>query len=218
MKYILFDLDGTLMNFTQGEKRAFIQTVEKVTGHTPTEEECTLFSDINERLFNSFARGEMKRIEFQERRFKEIAEYMEVLGEPSSFNKVYQETIKLQADLYSDVLPILDYLKGKYKLFIASNGVNRVQQKRLEIAQISSYFDDVFVSEVIGANKPDLAFFTYIFKSIGDKDLNQYVIIGDRLDADVQGGLSAGINAIYLSRDKKEPNSIQSLMELKEIL
>ena len=75
MKYILFDLDGTLMDFNKGEASAFIDTMMHFKAYTPSREEISHFSFLNERLFNQFAKGEMKRIEFQEKRFKEIMEY-----------------------------------------------------------------------------------------------------------------------------------------------
>ena len=218
MEYILFDLDGTLMDFNMGEKKAFIDTIYSFTNKIPTDLECKEFSIINERLFNEFAKGNMKRIEFQQARFKEITDYMNLKADIEKFNEYYVKSLKYQADLYSDVLDILNYLKGKYKLFIASNGMDSVQRKRLEIAGILDYFDGLYISEVIGHNKPDLEFFEYIFKDLNDYDKDKYVIIGDRYDTDIIGGINAKINTILISRDKKEKDSIQSLEELKNIL
>jgi 2-haloacid dehalogenase len=83
MKYILFDLDGTLMDFNKGEASAFIDTMMHFKAYTPSREEISHFSFLNERLFNQFAKGEMKRIEFQEKRFKEIMEYLDMDGDIS---------------------------------------------------------------------------------------------------------------------------------------
>ena len=113
MEYILFDLDGTLMDFNMGEKKAFIDTIYSFTNKIPTDLECKEFSIINERLFNEFAKGNMKRIEFQQARFKEITDYMNLKADIEKFNEYYVKSLKYQADLYSDVLDILNYLKGK---------------------------------------------------------------------------------------------------------
>lgn len=217
MKYILFDLDGTLMDFHLSERKAFISTIESFTGYTPTDEECKLFARINENLFNRFARNEFPRIVFQQKRFEEIYTVLQLRADVVSSNQYFLNTLKYQADLFPDVFPVLEYLSGKYELYIASNGMDIVQRKRLESAGISKYFKDVFVSDVPGVNKPGLVFFEYVFQSIGDKNKDEYVIIGDRLDTDIKGGMDAGIHTIYLSRDKKVEGAISSLDELLKI-
>ena len=104
MKYILFDLDGTLMDFNKGERNAFIKTIAHFNNYVPNEDEIRFFSSTNERLFNEFAEGKIKRIEFQERRFKEITDYMHIKGDISIFNKYYVEELKYQADLFDDCI------------------------------------------------------------------------------------------------------------------
>ena len=63
IKYILFDLDGTLLDFNKGEKKAFIDTINKFMNYIPTDLECKKFSDINEYYFNEFKEGRMERKE-----------------------------------------------------------------------------------------------------------------------------------------------------------
>ena len=218
MKYILFDLDGTLMDFNKGERNAFIKTIAHFNNYIPNEDEIRFFSSTNERLFNEFAEGKMKRIEFQERRFKEITDYMHIKGDISIFNKYYVEELKYQADLFDDCIEVLEYLSKKYKLFIASNGMNEVQLKRLKKAQIYDKFDGIYISEVIGHNKPDKEFFEYIIKDIQDNDIKEYIMIGDRYDTDILGARNLGIDGILISKEKKDCKTIQSLIELKNIL
>lgn len=218
MKYILFDLDGTLMDFNKGERNAFIKTIAHFNNYVPNEDEIRFFSSTNERLFNEFAKGKMKRIEFQESRFKEITDYMHITGDISIFNKYYVEELKYQADLFDDCIEVLEYLSKKYKLFIASNGMNEVQLKRLKKAQIYDRFDGIYISEVIGHNKPDKEFFEYIIKDIKDNDIKEYIMIGDRYDTDILGARNLGIDGILISKEKKDCKTIQSLIELKNIL
>lgn len=218
MKYILFDLDGTLMDFNKGERNAFIKTIAHFNNYVPNEDEIRFFSSTNERLFNEFAKGNMTRIEFQKRRFKEITDYMHIKGDISIFNKYYVEELKYQADLFDDCIEVLDYLSKKYKLFIASNGMNEVQLKRLKKAQIYDKFDGIYISEVIGHNKPDKEFFEYIIKDIQDNDIKEYIMIGDRYDTDILGARNLGIDGILISKEKKDCKTIQSLIELKNIL
>jgi phosphoglycolate phosphatase-like HAD superfamily hydrolase len=70
MKYVLLDLDGTLLDFKASEKKAFINTIYKFKDIIPSDDICLKFSQINEELFNEFAKGNLKRIEFQRLRLK----------------------------------------------------------------------------------------------------------------------------------------------------
>ena len=222
MKYILFDLDGTLLDFNMGEKNSFIKTIKEYTGYIPSDSECKMFSDINEYLFNEYSKGNLKRIEFQEKRFEEIAQKLNLKLDKVMANKFYIEKLRYQAILYPDVLDALDYLFSKYDLYIVSNGMEIVQEERVK--NIKSYFKKRYVSERVGFNKPDKGFFDYVINDIGDNNLDNYIIVGDRLDTDILGGKIAGIKTIYLNRfnndikDIKPDYTVNNLYELKDIL
>ena len=222
MKYILFDLDGTLLDFNSGEKNAFTATIKEFAGYTPKDSECRLFSDINEYLFNEYSSGKLKRIEFQEKRFQEIMEKLNLKFDYSFANKFYIDNLKYQAILFPDVIDTLDYLSKKYELYIASNGMKIVQTERIK--KIAHYFKKSYISEEVGFNKPDKGFFDYILKDINDFNPDEYIIIGDRLDTDILGGKTINIKTMYLNRnntkitDIKPDYEIKSLYEIKDIL
>ena len=220
MKYVLLDLDGTLLDFKASEKKAFINTIYKFKDIIPSDDICLKFSQINEELFNEFAKGNLKRIEFQRLRFKKMTELLNTDIDEVKFNEFYVKNLEVQADLYNDAIILLDYLKNKYKLYVASNGMYKVQINRLKIAKILDYFTDIFISEDIGYNKPDPNFFKAIISKIGDNNLDEYIIIGDRIDADIKGGISFGINAILVNRYniKIEYKNVKNLKDIIGIL
>lgn len=220
MKYVLLDLDGTLLDFKASEKKAFINTIYKFKDIIPSDDICLKFSQINEELFNEFAKGNLKRIEFQRLRFKKMTELLNTDIDEVKFNEFYVKNLEVQAELYNDAIILLDYLKNKYKLYVASNGMYKVQINRLKIAKILDYFTDIFISEDIGYNKPDPNFFKAIISKIGDNNLDEYIIIGDRIDADIKGGISFGINAILVNRDniKTEHKNVKNLKDIIGIL
>ncbi len=220
MKYVLLDLDGTLLDFKASEKKAFINTIYKFKDIIPSDDICLKFSQINEELFNEFAKGNLKRIEFQRLRFKKMTELLNTDIDEVKFNEFYVKNLEVQAELYNDAIILLDYLKNKYKLYVASNGMYKVQINRLKIAKILDYFTDIFISEDIGYNKPDPNFFKAIISKIGDNNLDEYIIIGDRIDADIKGGISFGINAILVNRDniKTKYKNVKNLKDIIGIL
>ena len=220
---VLIDLDGTLLDFNKGERNAILKTIKEYGGYILNDDDIDYFSKINEYYFNEYKIGNMLREEFHYMRFKKMYLYLKIDGDIKEANKYYVNTLKYEAQIYDDVIEALDYLKLRHKLYIASNGMNDVQIKRLEIARIIDYFEKIYVSEKIGFNKPDVNFFNYIFKDLNDYNKNNYIIIGDRLDSDVLGGINSSIKTIYLNRDNidgsiKADFEIKSLKEIKDIL
>ena len=201
IKNVLIDLDGTLLDFNKGERNAFIETINKFAGIIPNDDVCNEFSKINEFYFQEYSKGKMERKEFHYNRFKGIYEYLNIEADIIKSNEYYIESLKYQANIYDDVLDTLKYLSNKYNLFVASNGMTSVQIERLSKAKIDNYFKKVYVSEEIKYNKPDVKFFEYIFNDLNDFNRDDYIIIGDRLDSDIKGGINAGIKTIYLNRD-----------------
>lgn len=223
IKYVLFDLDGTILDFKRGEKTAFTATIEEFTDYRLNNEDILLFSEINERLFNEYASGKMKRIEFQEKRFEEISKKLNINLDYSLANKFFLSTLRYTADMYDDVIPALEYLSKKYTLLIASNGITDIQTKRLDKAGILQLFTKIYASEEIGANKPNIKFFDYIFNDLNDYDKSKYIIIGDRLETDILGGINANIKTVLINRDNVIGDIIPDyeifdLNELKNIL
>lgn len=223
IKNILIDLDGTILNFNAGERKSFIKTIKEFSKYILKEEDILLFSEINERLFNEYASGKMIRIVFQEERFKEIFNALNISADASRANKFFIDKLKYSAELYDDVIDTLLYLNEKYNLYIASNGMMAVQTKRLETAGILHLFNRCYVSEAIGVNKPDIKFFNYIFNDLNNYNKEEFIIIGDRLETDIQGGINANIKTILINRDNVKGNikpnyEIKSLLELKKLL
>ena len=224
MKYILLDLDGTLLDFNSGEKNSFREAVKHYTGYVINDIEAKKFSEINEYYFQEYRKNNMTRDEFHYNRFEEMKNYLNLDFDPKLVDEYYIKTLKYQADIYYDVKEILEYLYGKYELYVVSNGMSEVQMKKLELAKIDKYFKKYYISELVGYNKPDLGFFEYVYHDINDMDKSQYVIIGDRLDSDILGGNNFDIKTIYINRnkfidDKIIPDiMIDSLIELKSIL
>ena len=164
----------------------------------------------------------MERKEFHYNRFKKIFEYLNLDCPIIEANAFYIESLRYQANPFDDVFEFLEYLKDKYRLFIASNGMTSVQIKRLELAGILKYFEKIYVSESIGYNKPEEGFFNYIVKDINDYDKSKYIIIGDRLDSDIEGGRGFNIKTVFLDRSKRHGNvdanyHINDLREIKKI-
>ena len=76
---------------------------------------------------------------------------------------------------------------------IISNGVERVQQGRLQRSGLDQLVDAVFVSEKLGVTKPNRKFFDAALNTLGINNRKKVLVIGDSLKADIQGGINAGL-------------------------
>ena len=135
----------------------------------------------------------------------------------------------LCAQLYHDHLSrVHDFLPGaweavqnlhrKYRLFLASNGTAHVQAQRLRDTGLQQYFEDIFISEELGADKPSREFFARSFARIPDFDPSRAMIVGDSLTSDILGGKNAGIATCWVNpHGKKAPEDIQPDYEISSI-
>ena len=121
---------------------------------------------------------------------------------------------------------LMDYLRRRdYRMHMTSNGFHEVQYKKLAACGLKDYFDTVILSEDAGANKPSKQFFDYAFQLSGASPATT-LMIGDNLQTDILGALSAGLDAMLFNRWDVEPTDIpqaptyvvSSLNEIRHIL
>ena len=138
----------------------------------------------------------------------------------------YRSCLNEGTQMIEDAEEICQWLQGRYRLFIISNGVAKTQKKRLKAAGLDKYFEQIFVSEEVGAQKPSKEFFTYVEKHIPEFDKDKALIIGDSYSSDIKGGLEYGIDTCWFIKEgekeqvqgEKSTYRISRLKQLKDIL
>ena len=102
-----------------------------------------------------------------------------------------------------DAYEIVKDLKGKVLQCATTNGTKIAQERKLANSGLIHLLDGVFISDVVGIEKPGKGFFDAVFDEIGTYDPAEVIIIGDSLTSDIRGGNNAGILTCWYNPHKK---------------
>ena len=200
---VLFDLDDTILDFHKAESIAIAKTFVEL-GIEPTEEVIRLYSRINARQWKRLETGEINREQVLVGRFEILFKELGLDLSSRQAKALYENFLSQGHYFIPGAEELLKKLQGECRLFICSNGTAVVQAGRLKSAGISPFFEEIFISEEIGCNKPDPEFFRRCFERIPDFDRERCIIIGDSLSSDILGGINAGIKTCWFNPKHKE--------------
>ncbi len=195
----LFDLDGTLLDFKAAEKQGLFEAF-KILGIPCNEAIYEQYSQINDRLWKAFERGEISKELIGRRRFEILFDELSINADALTCGESYKALLATKGLVYDGATEHLEKLRCKgIKLYAVTNGTQHIQHSRLKVSGLDKLFLRTFVSEEAGYQKPDKEYFDFCFKNIEEKDKSKIIIIGDSLTSDIQGGINAGIDTIYFS-------------------
>ena len=130
IRNVLFDLDDTLFDFHRAEAEAIRHTLAEI-GIDPTDETVALDSRINRSCWAKLETGEYTREEVLHRRFDMLFETLGVTGDAHETQKIYEYRLSLGAYYLDGAEELLDAVFGKYRLYLATNGIVNVQSRRI---------------------------------------------------------------------------------------
>lgn len=224
IKTVLFDLDDTIFDFKMSERIALTKTLIHL-GIEPDNYIISQYSKYNISQWKRLELGEISREEVKVNRYKLLFEEFNINASPELATAIYEENLAIGHYFIDGAVDMLESIYKTYDLYLVSNGAKRVQDGRLADANISQYFKDIFISEVVGQEKPSLEFFNYCFQRIPNFNKDNTIIIGDSLSSDIKGGINAGIKTMWFNphlenngSEIKPDYEIHCLNEIKELL
>ena len=224
---LLFDIDNTLLDFEADESQALKRLFDFV-GIKLTDELHQKYSNYNKSLWQKLERNEITRDELLATRFNvffKVNFNRDVTD--LNLNDRYINYLSDGHDLMPHATELLQFLKQSpaIRLEIATNGVPQTQYKRLKEAEIMNYFDQIFVSQEIGINKPNIGFYNYIENHLENFNAHRTLMIGDSLTSDIQGGNNASIDTVWFNTQHLENSSsaqptyeIDDLLQIKKLI
>ena len=221
---IFFDLDHTLWDFDRNSEMAFDRIFKSKFPEIKCQDFIEKYIPVNQACWKLYQHDKITHQELRYNRLKFSFDALNIIISDEDIDQIANDYIEFLTDnnhLFEGTIEILDYLKSKYKLHIITNGFANVQEKKINNAALRDYFCTITNSELAGVKKPNSIIFDYAINSAKASKEN-CIMIGDCLDADVNGALNAGLDAIFFNDKKIEaPQNIKQinhLLELKKYL
>lgn len=222
IEFLFLDLDDTILDFQKAERLALAKTLEPF-GLPPTDTVLARYHEINREHWERLERKELTRQQVLVGRFAALFAEMGLSAQAEQVARTYEENLSQGHYFLPGAEEALQSLSKKYKLYLASNGTARVQAGRLKSAGIIPYFQEIFVSEEMGYNKPDPAYFDACFARIPGFRKDRAMMVGDSLTSDILGGIQAGIATCWVNPHHKTGSirpdyEIESIVQLEALL
>lgn len=198
IEYLFLDLDDTILDFHAAERAALEKTFRELNIRVPPET-AERYKQINILHWKMLERGEITREQMKVGRFAVLFRELGIDRAAEPVTAIYEKYLAEGHYFLPGAEGAVEALSKKYRLFLASNGTAAVQAGRLTSADLYRFFEQVFVSEELGYNKPDRAYFAAAFARIDGFEPAKAMIVGDSLTSDILGGINAGIRTCWVN-------------------
>ncbi|WP_166382634.1 MULTISPECIES: YjjG family noncanonical pyrimidine nucleotidase [unclassified Polaribacter] len=225
IQHVFFDLDHTLWDFEKNSDLAFQKVFTKHSITLNIETFLTVYKPLNFNYWKLFREEKVTKDKLRYGRLKDSFDALNYTISDAIIDEMAVDYLDFLPDfnyLFDGTFELLDYLKDKYKLHIITNGFEEVQNKKMMSSNIYHYFDKIITSESVGVKKPNPKVFTYAL-DIAKANKDNSIMIGDSLEADIEGAINVGMQAIYCNFEnntsvKGDFFSVNSLLEIKQYL
>ncbi|OQY32199.1 MAG: noncanonical pyrimidine nucleotidase, YjjG family [Spirochaetaceae bacterium 4572_59] len=222
---LLFDADGTLLNFKRSEKNALEHTRVYMQSRLESEEFRQIYHKINSSLWIELEEGTISPAGLKTERFRRFALELGVSRDPQELSDYYLYKLGKESHFLAGAPSLIKALAPHYTMGLISNGLTIVQEARFDRPEIQDYFKSIVISEKVGSAKPSAEIFKHSAEDLQIELNKKVLIIGDSLTSDIAGGINAGISTCWYNPGGwinespwKADLEVRSFGELQEIL
>lgn len=203
---VFFDIDSCLMDTATSERR-IIRELYAQQGQIVGDEVGDEYRKINRKLWVYLDRGEITREKLYVLRFQKLFEVHPFYKPAEEVAPWFLEQLASAYDAQPGAEHLLRRLHREgVRIFTASNGIGAVMNRRVEMAGLSQYLSGRFSADEVGAMKPSVQYFDYIFRHSGETDLRKTLMVGDNPVTDVDGAVDYGMTGALFGARWQEPS------------
>ncbi len=227
IRHIFFDLDRTLWDFKSNSREVLTEIYNEYglanKGVRSAMDFIVSYERINEQMWDAYRKGLLSKEKLRSGRFLKVLSLFGIADESigNSIGDYYVKHSPYKVGLFDHSHEILKYLQQKYALHIITNGFEEVQYIKLRESKLLDYFDAIITSEAAKAKKPHQQIFNYA-QELTNAQAKDCLIIGDDIEADINGGKEAGWETIHFDPHREfaqlSGNRIFHLKELESLL
>lgn len=221
---VFFDLDHTLWDFEKNSALAFEQVFKQQNVEINMTEFLKFYVPINREYWERYRKDQISQTQLRFGRLKDTFDRMQFSTSTElidMLSEAYMYYLPKFNHLFDGTIELLQYLKPKYNLHIITNGFAEIQENKLNNSCITHYFKSITNSEIAGVKKPNPLIFEYAL-NLAQTKKEYSIMIGDCIEADVQGALDAGLDAVFFNENSipvaKHIKQVNHLLELKNYL
>lgn len=210
---VLLDADGTLLDFDAAQTEAFGSALGEAVGRAlgrvagqgrdvDFDRVFRRYREINHGIWAELERGEIDKETLKVERFRRLFSEFSIDASAAATSERYLALLSEGAQALAGAEDFVrSLLAAGLSLAIVTNGVSSVQRGRFSRSPLGALVPNLFISEELGAEKPDPAFFAEVFRRLHrpDSARSSVAVMGDSWSADVEGARRYGLDALWFN-------------------
>ena len=197
---VFLDLDKTLFDFHASQHLALERIFrQEQLPFTPENEQ--FYVQTNHHLWQVFDQGGIAQDDLGPKRWEELLRHLGLdTGRADALNDAYEHALGEYGILLPGAEELCQALAESCALYILTNGMVISQTGRLARSAVAPYIRKMYISQAMGCRKPEPAFFHQVIADLAltKEELAKTVMVGDGLVTDIQGGIQAGLDTIWV--------------------
>ena len=221
VKALFFDLDHTLWDFETNSALTFKQLFNTFDINLSLDDFLAVYIPNNNAYWKLYREGKIDKEALRYERLKTVFDTLNYQATDSLIDTLADAYIQVLPEhnaLFEGAVEVLSALKPRYPLHIITNGFKEVQHLKMKNSGLLPFFETITDSSSVGTKKPDPTIFSHALE-VAQVHPHQALMIGDSLEADIEGALTVGMQAVhFMPVEECNPTHYHEITQLQQLL